>query len=60
MRLSKLLAIFAWINTFALFWMQLYDPAIESKWQSTTTLLLFIAVACISSLIQAQDNRYGR
>lgn len=55
MKLSKAVALIAWVNVFALTWAMLFDlPPQENRWSVAITFLLFLTAAIISSNIQAQ------
>jgi hypothetical protein len=58
MNLSKIVALIAWFNTFALLWVMLLNPAVfERTGSSVLTLIIFIAIALIGS-IERSDKKH--
>lgn len=58
-KLSKLLAGFAWFNVFALMWAALFEPLSSKGGLIVWTLLLFLLIALVCSVIQGKNVSFG-
>lgn len=57
MYISRLLALFSWLNTFALLWTGLLYPIVtENRWFYVFVFLLFLVVATAASAIDSQKR----
>lgn len=57
MRLSKIIALFSWFNTFVLVWLLMYGPRPEHRGIVIAGQIFFVSVAIIASLASAQNER---
>lgn len=53
MKLSKILALFSWLNVFGLCWVMMYGPPAEDRGFVALGLCLFVVLAVVNSAIQS-------
>lgn len=60
MKISKFLAIFSWINTYALFWYMIaapYPDSITIRIFRVLVAIFFLGIAVVSTAIQSKENK---